>query len=175
MRRVRQVVLFCDIHRFMRAAVALGDRMPAFVQAFYETVGAEAVAGGGAILKYIGDALMAVFPAGGEIDAVRAGLAMRAAFADLAARWQLDPECCLEVGISAGEVTRGVFGHPSLGQDDVMGETVSHAAMLQHHRGVAVTRSVRDAVGDAFATETLPDLPVKFSAEPLASWRIVEG
>ena len=134
MENVSLVILYCDMRGFARMAVALGSRMPAFVQEFYEAMGEE-----------------------------------------IPARWGIHFDCDLEVSVSAGPVTRGLFGHRSLRTLDVMGETVNEAAVLTRCRGVAVTGPVNAALGDAFRTEPLPDVPLKWRDEPLRAWRVLEG
>jgi adenylate cyclase len=169
-----RVILFCDVHCFSKIMRTLGDAMPEFVQAYYDVVGRAVVAQGGRLLKYVGDAVMAVFPQGREADAVRAALAMRQEFPGLVRSLPERLETDLEVAIGSGPVAAGVFGHESLRREDVFGETVNETAVLMHTRGIALTRAARDAVAEWFRTERQPDANVKWRAEPLESWRVVE-
>ena len=107
---MRCVIVFADVHDFSKAAVALGDRLPAFVQEYYETVGERIVRAHGSIVKYMGDAVLAVFADKTESTAVQCALAMRADFGELARRWELGRATELEVGVTAGRVTRGKIG-----------------------------------------------------------------
>jgi class 3 adenylate cyclase len=138
-------------------------------------MGDEITARGGTIVKYIGDSVLATFPDGAERQAVAAALAMRRAMAALVARWGIEGDCDLEVAVSAGPVTRGLFGHRSLRTMDVLGGTVNEAAVLTRYRGVVVTGPVNEALAGEFRTEPLADFPLKWRGEPLRAWRLVEG
>jgi adenylate cyclase len=169
-----RVILFCDVHCFSRVMNALGDTTPAFVQRYYETAGRAVVAHGGKLLKYMGDAILAVFPEGHEQDAVRAALAMRKDFPAVVPRLSPPVQTELEVSVGSGPVHTGEFGHESLRMEDVFGETVNETAVIMHTRGIAITRAVRDAVGGLVESERRPDVHPKWRAEPLESWRVVE-
>lgn len=169
----RCVVLFLDVHDFSRAAVRLGDRLGEFVQAFYDAMGEHVVQAHGTIVKYMGDAMLAVFADKAEAPAVRCALAMRSTFAGLVATWDLDPATELEVGITAGRVVRGTFGHRSLRIEDVFGEAVNTAAVIGHIRGVTVTGPVHARVKDAFVVTPLEPRKLKWAEEPLPVWAVV--
>ncbi len=172
MKKVSLVVLFCDIRGFMRLSVSLGNRMPAFVQKFYEKAGDAVVDNGGSILKYIGDAILCVFPRGRENEAVRCAVRMRKDFAALVESYKMAQVADLGAAVSSGDVTRGVFGHRSLRVDDVMGETVAHAAVLNRLAGIKVTDKVRQALGAEFHAEELPPLSLKWTSENLRVWEV---
>jgi class 3 adenylate cyclase len=139
----------------------------------YNLLGEIVVAHSGEIVKYIGDGMLCTFPPGVENDAVSCALKLRVAFADLVAQRSLPLETELEVGIDTGRVAIGVFGHPSLRQKDVFGETVLHAAAIGHHRGVAITEQVYERVKTDFETHPLPARTVKWQEEPLRAWEVV--
>ncbi len=174
MRRVQRVILFCDISGFMRLAGSLGERLPGFVQEFYATAGNAIVGCGGTLIKYIGDAILSVFPEGREADAVRCAIRMRQDFAMLVRTCAPGDTARLEAAISSGEVVQGTFGHPSLRLEDIMGEAVAHASVLNRIPGIVVTEAVKTALGGAFRIKELPPLPVKWGAKPLQAWQIVE-
>lgn len=175
MEKVRRVVVFCDISGFMRLAASLGDRMPAFVQEFYEMAGDAVVGGGGRLVKYIGDSVLCVFPDGREPDAVRCARRMRADFVGLLGRYVPHSDARLEVAISSGEVTEGVYGHGSLRLYDVMGEAVAHASVLNHGPGIKVTGKVREALGSDFPTTETAAVPLKWSRGQLSAWIVHEA
>jgi class 3 adenylate cyclase len=169
-----RVIVFMDVHNYSIAVNALGERQYGFLQAVYERLGDVIIEHGGEILKYIGDGLLCVFPAGSESQAVACGLRLRSAFSDVTHAWGVPPDTELEVGISAGEVGIGVFGHRALRQRDVFSEVVNQAAVIGHHRGIAVTEDVHDKVKAHYETRKLPDFEVKWRDEPLRVWEIVE-
>jgi class 3 adenylate cyclase len=171
------VILFNDIHEFswvLRELRESGRRRSEFVQEVYEALGDAVIEHGGEILKYHGDGVLCVFPAGAERDAVQCGFDMRDAYAAIVRRWQIAHDTDLEVGIGAGEVEYGMFGHRSLRQKDVWGDEVLYAARIGHHRGVAVTESVYEAIKDEYATRRLEDMRIALQDEPLKVWEIVE-
>ncbi len=168
------VIMFMDIHNYSIAAITLGQSQYEFIQQVYETLGDIIVAYEGEILKYLGDGLLCVFPVALASEAVECAMKLRKAFAGVVRERNLPGDTELEVGISAGEVAIGVFGHESLRQKDVFGEQVNRAAMIGHHRGIAITESVYDVVKMRYETVQLPDFELKWQDEPLRVWEIVE-
>jgi adenylate cyclase len=168
------VVLFADVHDYAQISHALGAEAYGFLQEMYETLGDIIVAHGGAIVKYLGDALLCVFSAGTENQAIDCALKLRPAFAQLVSHRGLSVETELEIGITSGQVATGTLGHRSLLQWDVLGEEVNVAAMIGHHRGIAITERVYDRVKPSYVVRRLPDFNVKRQTEPLKTWEVVE-
>jgi len=169
-----QVIMFLDIHNYSIAAITLGQSQYEFIQQVYEMLGDIIVAYEGEIIKYMGDGLLCVFPAVLASEAVECAMKLRQAFAGVVRGRNLPGDTELEVGISAGEVAIGVFGHKSLRQKDVFGDKVNCAAMIGHHRGIAITESVYDEIKTRYETARLPDFEPKWQDEPLRVWEIVE-
>ena len=169
-----RVVLFMDVHNFSIAFKPLAEDFHGFLQDMYENLGAIVVEYKGEIVKYIGDAMLCVFPAGSENEVVACSLKLRQTFSELIKRRSLPSSTELEVGIGSGKVAIGVFGHASLRQRDVFGEEVDRAAMIGHHQGIAITERVYDRVRMNHETRRLPDLSVKWQEEPLKIWEVVE-
>jgi class 3 adenylate cyclase len=170
-----RVIMFMDVHHYSVAVAALGKRLYGFLQETYERLGDIVVAHGGEILKYLGDAMLCVFPAGCENDAVDCAQELREVFADLVKERGLPPDTELEIGIGSGEVEIGMFGHRSLLQKDVFGQAVNHAAAIGHHRGIAITETVYERIKADYETNRLPDFEVKWQDEPLKVWEVKEG
>ena len=169
-----RVILFFDIHSFSTVSAALGADVYSFIQQVYEDLGELVVSTDGEIVKYAGDSMFVLFPAGSEPRVVDCALRMRRAYADLADAHGLSSTVTeLEVGIASGEIAMGVFGHESLRQKDAFGDKVNEAAVLMHHRGVAITRDVFEKPPDGVQTRQLPDLQAKWQQGPLESWEIV--
>ena len=169
-----RVVLIADVHDYAQISRALGADGYSFLQEMYEQLGDIIVAHGGTIVKYLGDALLCVFPAGAERQAVDCALRLRPAFAHIVSRRGLSVETELEIGLASGLVATGTFGHRSLLQWDVLGEEVNVAATIGHHRGIAITEHVYDQVKSNYPVRRLPDLNVRWQTEPLKIWEIVE-
>ncbi len=169
-----RVVLFIDVHNFSIAFKPLGEDFPRFLQEMYENLGDIIVEYKGEIVKYIGDAMLCVFPAGSENEVVECSLKLREAFSELIKRRGFPSSTELEVGIGSGKVAIGVFGYKSLRQRDILGEEVNRAAMIGHHQGIAMTERVHDRVRMNRKTRRLPDVSVKWQEEPLKIWEVVE-
>jgi len=167
-----RVVLFTDIHNFSIATKVLAEKQYDFLQELYETLGEIVVGHQGELVKYLGDGFLCVFPAGLEREAVTSAVAMREAFSEMVRRWELPADTELEVGIGAGEVGEGVFGHRTLRQREVYGEVVNRVAKIGHHRGVAITEWVYEKVRGAYVTHRLPDVVLKGQEEPLKVWEV---
>ena len=167
------VILFTDVHNFSIAAAALGPRQADFLQEMYVGLGDTLVAHGGDIVKYIGDAMLATFPAGCEGRTVDCAIELRNRFGKIVSGRNLPGEIELEVAIGSGEVISGEFGHPSLRVKDIFGEAVNHVARIGHHRGIAITEAVYDKVKDTHRTRQLDDVPVKWQDAVLKRWEIL--
>ena len=174
------VILFTDVHEFSIVMRKMGATGPlAFINEMYETIGEIVVRHAGTIIKYIGDAILIVFPVGDPAETVRTAVAcareMRVAYDEQVERAGITHETELETGIAIGEVERGVVGHESGRIDDVFGEAVNRAAMIGHHRGVAVTDAVHELLGPEYPCHRLPDVTLKWQDEPLIVWALDEG
>jgi len=153
-----RVILFMDIHNYSIAARALAGEQYGFLQEVYETLGDVVVEHKGEIVKYLGDALLCVFPADSENEAVECSLKLRKAFSDIVSKRGLPSDTELEIGIGSGEVAVGTFGHKSLRQRDILGEEVNRIAMIGHHRGIAITEQVHEKVKMNYETRRCPIL-----------------
>lgn len=170
-----RVVMFMDVHHSSIALSALAGGFAEALQEMYETLGDIIVAHQGEIVKYMGDAILCLFPAGAEDQAVKCALQLRRAFGGMAGWQGLPGDSELEIGIGSGPVTIGVFGHQTLRQRDAFGEEVNRVAILGHHQGIALTERVYDRVKESYPTRRLPEVKVKWQPEPLKAWEIVES
>jgi adenylate cyclase len=145
-----------------------------YLGAMVEVVGQH----GGTVDKFIGDAVMAVFgspvsrgPREEARQAVRCGLAMRAALAALNADWRQRGLAELDngVGLASGPVVAGQIGSPKRMEFTVIGDTVNLAARLE-----AVTRQVEAPLVFDAATAALLAGDAELTATSLGS-REVKG
>ena len=170
-----RVVLFCDVHDFSKVMLDLEQPVLDFVNAYYKICGQDIVDHGGRIVKYLGDAILALFEDGFAVEAVRAGLDMRIHYSSLLERFGTKVDSELEVGLSAGIVETGMVGHPSFRAFDVFGEVVNEAAVIGHHRGVAITTPVKKDVEKVFDLRELEPTDPKWRSAPLRIWEVIEG
>ena len=129
-------VLFADLVGFTsRAEVMDVEDVQAMLDPFYALVRQQLEQRGGTVMKFIGDAVVAVFgaPTAHEDDperAVRSGLAIREA---LAASNERHPELDLHVriGVNTGEALVALGASPAAGETFASGDIVNTAARLQ--------------------------------------------
>jgi class 3 adenylate cyclase/tetratricopeptide (TPR) repeat protein len=180
---VRRVVtiVFADV----TGSTSLGERLDPealrrVMGRYFDEMSAVIERHGGAVEKFIGDAVMAVFgiPRLHEDDAlraVRAASGMREALEAL--NVELEREhgvgIAARIGVNTGEV---VAGDPSAGQRLVTGDAVNVAARLEQAAspgeiflGEATYRLVKDAV----EVEPVAALDLKGKEQPVPAYRLV--
>ena len=172
---ITRIILFCDCHNFGFLVSELGDALFEFMDDFYRRCGECIASRGGRIIKYLGDSILATFPEDAADRTVAAAVCARAEYAALIEALGTEVESDLEVGISLGPVQEGVVGHESLRAFDVLGECVNQAAMIGHHRGIAVTEPLRSRLSAAYETRPLQTLSLKGAAEPVSVWEVVSA
>jgi adenylate cyclase len=124
-------VLFADIRNF----TAMSERMSpeetfAFLNDCLSRIGPHIRSNGGFIDKYIGDAIMALFP-GHPADAVRAALAMQAEITKSNARHPGRPPLTIGVGIHKGRVMMGTIGEAQRFEATVISDAVNLTARIE--------------------------------------------
>jgi class 3 adenylate cyclase len=167
-------VLFADLIGFTQLADALAPEALAELMArFYDVTAAVAFEHGGAIDKFIGDAVMALL---GAPDAMAPDEQARRAVA-IARGWQLavaELDLKMRVGIHQDTVAVGAFGGRLRSDYTVLGRGVNVAARLQQRSGageILVSGEVRAHLAD-LAAEDLGELPLKGVARPVRCFRL---
>jgi class 3 adenylate cyclase len=141
-------LLFTDLKGSTALYGRIGDlNALSLVQQHFEQLRAVTRRFGGAVIKTIGDAVMAAFP--DAPAAVGAALAMRAAIAAFN-RGRSDRELILKIGVHAGPAIAVTLND----RLDYFGQTVNIAARVQNLAG-ADEIYVSDAVHDAEGVEAL--------------------
>jgi len=135
------VLWYSDLRRFTILSETLpAPELLALLNDYFESVAAAAGARGGEILRFIGDAMLIVFPAGPQrtLDAAcRAAVdAALDAFERVEARNRARraehlPQIRFGVGLNAGEVVYGNVGAPDRLDFTVIGPAVNRAARLE--------------------------------------------
>ncbi len=167
-------MMFTDIKSFTTYAEQLSPDALAEVLGLYLEAMTRAVhESGGAIDKYIGDAVMALWNApslspGHEVRACRAALDCVAAAEHLyaSADWGDRPRFVTRIGLHTGEVMVGHFGAPSRLSYTALGDGVNLAARLeglnkQYGTTILVSEATRVAANHAFAFRRLDRVAVK--------------
>jgi adenylate cyclase len=138
---VHAALWYSDLRDFTPLTETLPTaQLLAMLNEFFENVAAAVSARGGEILRFVGDAMLIVFPADAERDlepacraAVEAALDAFARFAAINARRRGlgEPEIRFGVGLTAGEVAYGNVGAPDRLDFTVIGPAVNRAARLE--------------------------------------------
>lgn len=135
-------IMFCDMRASTRLEEELGrEAYLGLLNRFFETVADKVMARGGEVLKFIGDAVLAVFPAdeGCEAACALAAAAARdisAAMAALAEEERGGGEilaCACATGLAYGQVMYGNVGSPGRLDFTVIGQAANVAARLGDH------------------------------------------
>jgi len=139
---IRAAILFCD----MRNSTGLAEELPRgayldLLNDFFERATEPVLEHGGEVLKFIGDAVLAIFPLDGDADdeemaATEACLQARAAAEEIVARIAAQParsdrpavQCAL--GLHYGDVMYGNVGAPKRLDFTVIGSAANVAARL---------------------------------------------
>ncbi|WP_425044370.1 DUF427 domain-containing protein [Primorskyibacter sp. S87] len=128
-------IMFCDL----RGSTALEERLGrrdyiALLNTFFETASTIVEAHGGEVLKFIGDAVLAVFPAGKDASAAQKQALDSAkeivARLSLVDHGQPDIFCECAIGIDFGRVTYGNVGSRARLDFTVIGQAANIAARL---------------------------------------------
>src|SRR5256885_8763200 len=156
------------------------EDVKALVAPYHALVRGELEAHGGTFEKFSGDAILALFgkPKAHEDDperAIRAGLAVRRALAELNAEdeW-LDLH--IRIGIHTGEALIMLGARPSEGEWSAAGDVLNTAARIQSAAptdGILVGRTTYLATNDAFSFKAAEPVQAKGKAEPVEVWEVV--
>jgi class 3 adenylate cyclase/tetratricopeptide (TPR) repeat protein len=177
----RQVtVLFADLSGYTAVSERLDpEQVKRLVDRSLSRLQEEVDRYGGRVDKFMGDNVMALFgaPVAHEDDpqrAVRAGLGMQAAMAEINERIERDHgvSLSLRVGINSGEVLAGAVG----ASYTVTGDVVNVASRLQSAAEpgtVVVGERTYRATNDVVEFRSLPPLALKGKAEPVPAWQAI--
>ncbi len=165
-------VLFADIRGFTPLAEKRKpEEIVRFLNCYFQAMTSIVFEHTGTLDKYLGDGLMALFGAPcaspqDALNAVRAAVAMQRCVASLriAEKDSGFRELAVGIGINTGEATVGYMGSSERLDYTVIGDTVNLAARLEQTSQpgqIRISKSTREAIGDAFATRALGEIRVK--------------
>jgi adenylate cyclase len=180
---IQAAIWYADLRDFTLLTETLpAPRLLEMLNAYFELIAAAVTPRGGEILRFMGDAMLIVFPAAKPAElapACAAALeAARDAFARLealnAARCASGcPELRFGVGLNAGEVIYGNVGSPDRLDFTVIGPAVNRAARLEgltKDLGVPLLMSAEFARCLALPVRALGSHRVRGLPEPLEVW-----
>jgi class 3 adenylate cyclase/tetratricopeptide (TPR) repeat protein len=181
---VRKVVtvLFSDVTDSTRLGQELDpEAVRRLVSRYFDEMKVVLEGHGGAVEKFIGDAVMAVFgvPQVHEDDAlraVRAALDMRDELRRLNEEFRESWGVTLaaRTGLYTGEV---IAGDPGRGQSFVVGDTVNTASRLEtaaQPGEILIGEATYRLVGEAVSAEDVGPLMLKGKQEPVRAFRVLE-
>jgi adenylate cyclase len=177
-------ILYADIRGFTTLTEGMEPQeVIAIVNAFLERASAVVSEEGGLVDKYLGDQIMALFGApmargGDAARAVRAGLRIQQAVAELSAGREArgEPAIRVGVGINGGTAVAGFVGSPERLNYTVLGESVNVAARLCSVAGPGeslLSDSTRRRLGDAFVLEPAGARQLKGLSQAVEVYRVV--
>ena len=142
---ISAVIWYCDLRGFTSLTDSLAkDRVIDLLNEYFEIVVDAVAAEGGEVLKFIGDAMLAIFELDGRLTvSERCQAALRASHVvqtKIAARNQQcrqggAPEIHFGLALHLGEVSYGNIGAPNRLDFTVVGPAVNHASRLQKLAG----------------------------------------
>ncbi len=132
---IHAAVWFCD----MRGFTSLADRLPpaevvTILDRFFDSVAGPIAPHGGEVLKFIGDAVLAIFPVqadGAGAACERALAAAHAAVAGVRAQSLAGHPVDLGIGLHVGEVMYGNIGAPNRLDFTVIGAVVNEVCRVE--------------------------------------------
>jgi class 3 adenylate cyclase len=130
-----------DLAGFARACTSKGAlEIAQFLDDWYRQSAPLIIARGGRVVKFMGDAVLAVFPEAAVLAAVDAATTLRAALAELRARtqWRID----LGANVHLAIVAEGLFGPDDDRRYDVFGSGVNHLFLMGGGPGIRISEPV---------------------------------
>jgi adenylate cyclase len=138
---IQAVLWYCDLRGFTQLADSRGsDQLLTLLNGYFERMTAPVVRHGGEVLKFMGDAMLAIFPLDQEADTpLSCGAALEAAEEALAAMREFnrsrtaagDPPLKFGIALHVGEVVYGNIGAPDRLDFTVIGPAVNEVARLE--------------------------------------------
>ncbi|WP_294228473.1 DUF427 domain-containing protein [uncultured Shimia sp.] len=172
-------IMFCDLRGSTRLEEELGRKdYIDLLNTFFDTASSIVHAHGGEVLKFIGDAVLAVFPdtEDGTDAGAEALQAAREIVAKLAELREEDPNRCCEcsIGICYGQVTYGNVGSQERLDFTVIGRPANIAARLGDYGKTVGHRIVASGRVAQHAPDSKPLGPVSLHnvKEPVESFAI---
>jgi len=177
----RLTVLFSDIRGFTRLSETMTpDASFHFINDFLEYTGPVIRRHGGFIDKYIGDAIMALFPKGAE-GAVEAAVALREETRRFNREHANYPDVDIGVSINTGTIMLGIIGEKERLESTVISDVVNVASRLEglnKELGSAITVSgtvFEEIHNESLNFRYLGREKIRGRQEPVAVYELLDG
>jgi len=181
-------VLFSDIRQFTSISEKLTpEENFRFLNEYLRCIGPVITGNGGFIDKYIGDAIMALFPgkhAGCANDSVMAAIGMRRKLSEYNEDRirQGQPAIDIGIGINTGRMTLGTIGFETRMDNTVIGDTVNLASRIE---GITKNYSIPIVISEntarqlknpeQFLIREIDTVKVKGKEEPVTIYEIFDA
>jgi class 3 adenylate cyclase/HAMP domain-containing protein len=175
-------VMFCDIRSFTSHSEAITPKENfEFVNRFLSLTGPEIRLHKGFIDKYIGDAIMALFP--DPNDALDAAISMyRKTCIDSTTRITIGREpIAIGIGIYTGPVMLGIVGEEERMSSTVISDSVNIASRIEsltkkYGTGLLISKSTLNSIShpEKYSYRFLGNIQVKGKNEPVAIFEILD-
>jgi class 3 adenylate cyclase len=177
-------VLFSDVRSFTTISESLSPNETfGFINTLLSRMGPVIREYGGIVDKYVGDAIMALFP-GAVDDALRAAIALQRAVAELnveRAAGGLGP-IAVGVGLHRGSLMLGTIGESERMDGTVIADAVNIASRVEgltkyYGARVMITGDVRAALrdADAYVMRSLGKVAVMGTLRGIDVWEVLDG
>jgi adenylate cyclase len=187
-KKLKATVFFTDIRNFNKIVNILSlEETHKFLNDCYAPVVETVLKYDGAIDKFIGDAVMAVFgtPISHTDDPVRAvqcAVDIQKRIDEINIEWRkpLDFLVEINVGISTGEVLAGNIGHPKKIEYTVIGKNVNRAAQIVHfcknyNVNILLDQATYEATKDKFKFKELGEKLILGFTEAVRLYTPISG
>jgi class 3 adenylate cyclase/DNA-binding response OmpR family regulator len=182
------VILFSDIRDFTKISEhTLAQDVVYFLNNYFATMGAEIIAEGGHIDKFIGDAIMAIFGTprprpNAPTSAIRAAIKMISLLDKVDSSVVSLPDGGLKIGIgiNCGECVVGNIGFQDKMDYTLIGDTVNLASRLEgttklYRHPLIVSEYMYDIAKDHFLFRKVDNVRVKGKDKPVGIYAIYTG
>lgn len=137
----KRLIVVVDLASYAKAFQSHTDeQMASLVQEYYIDCDRVFTANGGTIIKFIGDACLAVFPPELAVQAIDAVKNLQVRIREIARQHQVD--IGLGANLHTGSVIEGQFGSGSNQRTDVLGRAVNQTFLLGRGAGIRISEPV---------------------------------
>jgi len=144
-RPTKRIIVVLDLAGYARSFQAHSDEeMAAFIQDYYVACEQTIVRRGGELIKFIGDACLAVFSTDLATNAVEAAVELQAAVAEISKHHQIPS--ALGANLHLSSAIEGEFGVGTGKRRDIIGRGVNQTFLLGRGAGIRISEPVYRAL-----------------------------